>query len=432
MCLFRTVRLYISGIPVEIQEDANRVHNMFELCLSKDHYVLEHTKGVPLQEPYASAAEDIKVSELGEQDICRLMSLIPGNGDGTKLNRVTVTGSFNLGTLQSAMLLPLAHSPITIELELVAGHTDVVQTGIAASQAAGGAADAGGIEEMPRSQAWFIEDPRVNCSLMTLSSSANSEFDKLLSSSGILINAKSYSTLQSSLGAQSENRINFFLSKSNIESIFLTFSGTPTFMPQAADALGGDTAEKQASRIVQAEERLKATYKQVNTFLHPQFFVSDGNGTTAHKESKQPFTVRLSIGSKLLPEHAVRSPAEAMYHLLQALGLTAMRDSVTCAGHGYSRLGHIMAFNTERYSGASEDYDSLGLSTRGAEGIQVQITGNQGGRSDAAALGDQGAAHADPNSAQAKAKLGCLDRCYLTIVSSLKILLKTGVAQVSD
>ena len=34
--------------------------------------------------------------------------------------------------------------------------------------------------------------------------------------------------------------------------------------------------------------------------------------------------------------------------------------------------------------------------------------------------------------AQAKAKLGCLDRCYITIVSPLKILLKTGVAQVSD
>ena len=200
---------------------------------------------------------------------------------------------------------------------------------------------------MPRSQAWLIEDPRINASLMSLSSSANSEFDKLLSSSGILVNAKSYSTLQSSLTAANENRINFFLSKSNIESIFLTFLGTPTYMPQAVNALGGDTPEKQQSRIVQAEERYKATYKEVNTFMHPQFYVSDGNGTTLHKANKQPFTVRLSIGSKLLPEHAIRSPQEAMYHLLQALGLTAMRDSIACAGHGYSRLAHIMAFNCE-------------------------------------------------------------------------------------
>ena len=164
--------------------------------------------------------------------------------------------------------------------------------------------------------------------------------------------------------------------------------------------------------------------------MHPDFFVSDGNGTTEHKAKKVPFTVRLSIGSKLLPEHAIRSPAEALYHLLQALGLTAMRDSIAAAGHNYSRLGHIMAFNTEVYTGSGEDYDGLGLSTRGAEGIQVQITGNVGGRRDGVAAGTAGAAVA--GTAQADAKLGCLDRCYLTIVSSLKILLKTGVAQVSD
>ena len=76
MCLFRTMRLYISGIPAEIQEGANRVHNMFELCLSKDHFVLEHTKGQPLEEPYASAATDINKDDLGEQDTCRLMNPI--------------------------------------------------------------------------------------------------------------------------------------------------------------------------------------------------------------------------------------------------------------------------------------------------------------------------------------------------------------------
>ena len=145
---------------------------------------------------------------------------------------------------------------------------------------------------MARSQAWLIEDPRVKCSLMSLSSSATSEFDKLLSSSGILINAKSYSTLQSSLTAANENRINFFLSKRNRESIFLTFSGTPTFMPQ--DHLGGDGDFAQKSRVIQIEERFKATYKQVNTFMHPSFFVSDGNGTTAHKANKVPFTVRFA------------------------------------------------------------------------------------------------------------------------------------------
>ena len=67
----------------------------------------------------------------------------------------------------------------------------------------------GAVPAMPRSALWSIEDLGINASLMTLSSSANAEFDKLLAS-GFLINAKSYSTLQSSLTASNENRINFF------------------------------------------------------------------------------------------------------------------------------------------------------------------------------------------------------------------------------
>ena len=184
---------------------------------------------------------------------------------------------------------------------------------------------------------------------------------------------------------------------------------------------GADDAAK-AARIEGVETRLQNMYKSVNTFMHPDFFVKDGSGTTGAKENKVPFTVGLSEGSKLLPEHAIESPQVAMYHLLQALGLTAMRDSIACAGHGYSRLAHIQAYNTERYTGARVDYDRLGLSTRGAEGIQVQLTGNVGGRGAAAIY--QGTAAAAAN--------GCLEKCYLTIVSSLKLLLKTGVCQVSD
>ena len=66
----------------------------------------------------------------------------------------------------------------------------------------------------------------------------------------------------------------------------------------------------------------------------------------------------------------------------------------------------------------------MGLSTRGAESIQVLVTGNVGGRADGVAAGTVGG---DSN-----AKLGCMDKCFLTIVSSLKILCKTGVCQISD
>ena len=93
-----------------------------------------------------------------------------------------------------------------------------------------------------------------------------------------------------------------------------------------------------------------------------------------------------------------------------------------------------MAFNCERYTGAGEEYDGLGLSTRGAEGIQVQITGNIGGRQTNQVGVPAGTARATSgvDAALKEAKHGCLDRCYLTIVSLLKILLKMGVAQVPD
>ena len=52
--LLRSVRMYISGIPVEISKDYNKVYAMFTECLSKDHKVMEATRGVCLKEPYES------------------------------------------------------------------------------------------------------------------------------------------------------------------------------------------------------------------------------------------------------------------------------------------------------------------------------------------------------------------------------------------
>ena len=148
-----------------------------------------------------------------------------------------------------------------------------------------------------------------------------------------------------------------------------------------------------------------------------------------HRANKQRFSVRLTVDSEIIPEHAMESPQEALYYLFQALGLTAMRDSIACAGHQYSRTAHVMAVNLEKYVSPGEDYDGLGLSTRGAEGIQLQITGNEGGGTIDPATG------AIPVGGTIQAnglEKGVLSRAYLTIVSSLKIMLKTGVCQVSD
>ena len=99
-CLIRTLRLFISGVPVEVVEDANRLHNMFTLCLSKDHMVQECTKGAPMLAPYFSQRENHRPDRLTAQDQSRQLEEIPAaslaNGS---LKSVEVTGSLLLGTL---------------------------------------------------------------------------------------------------------------------------------------------------------------------------------------------------------------------------------------------------------------------------------------------------------------------------------------------
>ena len=115
------------------------------------------------------------------------------------------------------------------------------------------------------------------------------------------------------------------------------------------------------------------------------------------------------MGSKLIPEHAIESPGAAMGELLHSLGLTAMRDSIAATGFPYNRHSHIQGYNLEKYCGAGEDYDSLGMNTMGGESIQVQISGNTGGAAN----------NACP-----------IDRIYMVIVSSMKVELRTGSCRV--
>ena len=80
--LLRTVRMYIPGIPVEISADYNRVHAMFTECLSKDHKVMEATKGVCLKEPYESkvasyADQSQSFADMLPTDRCRFHDFIP-------------------------------------------------------------------------------------------------------------------------------------------------------------------------------------------------------------------------------------------------------------------------------------------------------------------------------------------------------------------
>ena len=178
---------------------------MFTECLSKDHKCMEATKGVCLKVPYESkvasyADHSQNFNDMLPTDRCRFHDFIPPAGAAgaqDKLSEVTVTGTLNLGALQTGMMIPLHASPITLELELVSTEAEVVQEGWLAVRNAAGNADL--IPAQPRSAQREVESPRINCTLLTLSRSANQEFDKLLQTSGIMINAESDFTLQQSL-----------------------------------------------------------------------------------------------------------------------------------------------------------------------------------------------------------------------------------------
>ena len=98
-------------------------------------------------------------------------------------------------------------------------------------------------------------------------------------------------------------------------------------------------------------------------------------------------------------------------YTLQALGLTSMRDGIACTGHAYERNAFVQGFTCEKYFSPSEEYDGLGISTRDGSAITVTINGNKGG---------------DP-------ALGApISRLFLTVVSSMKVEIKTGSTRLSD
>ena len=77
------------------------------------------------------------------------------------MSEVTVTGTLNLGALQTGMMIPLHASPITLELELVSTAAEVVQEGWEAARNAADTADL--IPAQPRSIEYEIENPFIKC-----------------------------------------------------------------------------------------------------------------------------------------------------------------------------------------------------------------------------------------------------------------------------
>ena len=88
-----------------------------------------------------------------------------------------------------------------MELILVTSPKDCCMSTFAAAQ---------GIAARERSERFQINQPRLCYSTNTLSSAAQSEFDKLISGHGIVFNLQTYTTLQQTVTSNTP-RVHFFV-----------------------------------------------------------------------------------------------------------------------------------------------------------------------------------------------------------------------------
>ena len=125
---------------------------------------------------------------------------------------------------QSALCWPLSHASLTWEgmlassaVEICAGSTipHTTQAGLGAQA---------------RSQQFKILLPRFECSLITLSSVGQSDFDALISSSGLNHSLTSFVTLQAAVQGK-DIRTSFSRSLANIKEIYVTLYRDPVMAP---------------------------------------------------------------------------------------------------------------------------------------------------------------------------------------------------------
>ena len=117
-----------------------------------------------------------------------------------------------IGSLwDSNMCWPLSHASLTLEAQLVSSAADVC-----ASPTPQHATNAN-LPAIPRSEQFKILLPRLCFSMITLSSVGQSEYDRILSSTGLNMSLNSYVTLQASVVDKSP-RISFSRSLANIRS----------------------------------------------------------------------------------------------------------------------------------------------------------------------------------------------------------------------
>ena len=134
-----------------------------------------------------------------------------------------VAGPLLFGICATGYSVPLPHCPCGITLVLVPTDAEACVTdangGALASVGAGNAATGGAPAIKGRHNRWEIVDPELVCSMITLNSAVTAAFDKEISSSGLVMECRSYGAVnQSILSATTD--LAYHISRSNITDVF--------------------------------------------------------------------------------------------------------------------------------------------------------------------------------------------------------------------
>ena len=372
--------------------------------------LLYDSDGVASGGMFDSAAANVSYPKVTSVDENRYVSIPP--------NSKRIVSFQPIGSIwQSALCWPLSHASLTWEGMLASSAAEIC-AGSTIPHATVGALGA-----QARSQQFQILPPHFECSLITPSSVGQSDFDALISSSGLNHSLTSDVTLHAQVQGK-DIRTSFSRSLANIKEIYVTLYRDPVMAPtnNANDNAFLNSWLKAFNKkcnylfggVEEILQRCSPTYRgALDANGRPTATpgaagmdagvpqMTQAEAIAADKAlSDKPTTFTAELGAKKLTDQPCAG-GSIVYHNKLTQGIEALRESFG-QPESFTQGRRIFSLNCEKFvAGLSEN----GLSSRGSEVLQI-VMDNMG----------TDAIHAS--------------EIYVTLVYETKLHVTTGVVRI--
>ena len=331
---FSRMRILMGSTVVEDIQDYNRLHQMFNLLISKNSKVNLAAEGfgLPAYDYKTSAAATSPVVELTDTATRLGWPGISGGGSQTILF-TPLSGIF-----AQSKYIPLRYSPIILELELCSKFDDPFVSINNPFKIA------------DTSNEWDLSNVQAKCDVLILDSELENGYTQLLmSGKHLTFNYSTYIHQYQSIAGQPKTRLNVARSLSRLKSVFVTFDKTDLISP---------------------------VYKKFNSFYSPMF--NDDKALILVGDANE-IEFSVTLGSKMYPEQPIRSHSEAYYQLRKTLGVqSSALHSFDISAQEYKRRSFVLGIDTETILHAT----MTGHNTRSGELLNIQFdqSGNAASR----------------------------------------------------